>query len=104
MVSTAWIRMLAFASLCWGLGGCASFNDSVTVDIGDQFDLLAVDVAAGAGGSRHLHGGEGFECVFDARSERVAWFGRERHVSGSIRCHYIGTPDPDPAGGEASAQ
>lgn len=47
--------MLAFASLCWGLGGCASFNDSVTVDIGDQFDLLAVDVAAGAGGSRQLH-------------------------------------------------
>lgn len=96
--------MLAFSSLSWGLGGCASFNDSVTVDIGDQFDLLAVDVTAGANGTRRLQSGDGFECVFDARSERVAWFGRERHVSGSIRCHYLGAPNPDTAGGETTAR
>jgi hypothetical protein len=81
------------------LGGCASFNDTVVVDVGDQFDLLNLnlpDAQAPRDGARRA---PGFECEFDARSERVSLLSGERRVSGTIRCKALdGRPGGQPSG------
>ena len=93
MASAVQFRALVLMGLGGLLGGCASFNDTVTVAIGDQFGLLDLDIGDGNKPTQRWRTGEGFECDFDARSERNSWFGRERHVTGSIRCHPLVTSD-----------
>lgn len=102
MASADHFRALVLMGLGGLLGGCASFNDTVTVAIGDQFGLPDLDIGDGNKPSQRWRTGEGFECDFDARSERYSWFGRERHVTGSIRCHPLVTSDP--GSGEAASR
>ena len=72
------------------LSGCASFNDSLVVDIGDQFELLKLEVDEGPAGKQGWPPKHGFECDFDARSKRLSLWDRERQVSGTIRCRGLG--------------
>lgn len=62
--------------------GCASFNDTLVVDIGDQFELLKLEVDEGHSEQQSWPPKNGFECDFDARSKRLSLWDRERHVSG----------------------
>jgi len=66
------------------MAGCAAFNDTVVVDIGDQAALLTLP--PGGGEQRQRLRGQGFECDFEAHSQRSELFGRERRISGHIRC------------------
>lgn len=89
--------------LATGLVGCASFNDTLVVDIGDQFELLKLDAAKEHSGHSEAARAHGFECDFNAVSDRDSLFARERQVSGSIRClllHDQGTEPDRPTGSD----
>lgn len=77
---------LGLASVVAALSGCASFNDTVVVDVGDQFGLLTVEAADGGGTRRHWRPGQGFECDFTAQGRRGTLFGGESQVTGKLRC------------------
>lgn len=85
------LRALSLVVLLGAIGGCAAFNDTVVVDVGDQFRLIEADVPLASQRLQHANGA-GFECTFNARSERSSLFGREKTVDGSIRCKPL-TPD-----------
>jgi len=83
------LSLIPTIGLALVLGGCASFNDTLVVDIGDQFELLdlEVDRDLGEGESRPMS--DGFECDFEAQSKRVSLLAGERLVSGTIRCRAL---------------
>ena len=68
------------------LTGCASFNDTLVVDVGEQFRLLDLEVEDNPAAAQANATNNGFECDFDARSRRESLLGGERLVSGTIRC------------------
>ena len=72
------------------LTGCASFNDTLVVDVGEQFRLLDLEVEGDPATVQTDAAKNGFECDFDARSRRESLLGRERLVSGTIRCRPLG--------------
>jgi hypothetical protein len=83
------ILLLALCSLTVALHGCASFNDTLVVDIGDQVDLLELELAEGSSSQKSWAPRNGFECDFDAHSKRLSLFAGERHFSGKIRCRIL---------------
>ncbi len=93
---------LGLACVVAVLSGCASFNDTVVVDVGEQFGLLTIEAADG-GTRRHWRPGQGFECDFTAQGRRGALFGGETQVTGKLRCVAVGDMSPavDDAGKEA---
>jgi len=83
------ILLPALCSLSVALSGCASFNDTLVVDIGDQFDLLKLELADVSSSQKSWPPRNGFVCDFDAHSRRLSLFTGDRHVSGKIRCRTL---------------
>jgi hypothetical protein len=93
------VAILALAALT--TFGCASFNDTVVVDVGDQFRLLQADVADAGANGRVTEAPAGFECEFSARTTNTGPFASEREVNGTLRCLRIRADDKpcaEPAG------
>lgn len=75
---------LLVVGLAGSLASCASFNDTVVVDVGDQFRLL--EVAAQPSGETAQWRRNGFDCRFSAHGSRRGLFDAEFDVEGSLRC------------------
>lgn len=90
-VRKRWMALLfpPGAAAILGLGGCAAFNDTVVVDIGDQVKLMQLSYqsaqrAASAAGS--TRSGRGFECDFSAQTRRISLLAGSRQIEGKVRC------------------
>lgn len=68
------------------VAGCASFNDTVVIDVGDQFELLRLQRDGAQPAAAVWRDARGFECRFLAHTQRTALFGREREIEGTVRC------------------
>ena len=71
-------------------GGCASFNDTIVVDVGDQFRLLETGVSRSDANGRPFEAAQGFECTFRGTTNNAGPFATEREFSGTLRCVRIG--------------
>ena len=69
--------------------GCASFNDTIIVDVGDQFRLLQTGMAESDANGQLVGAPAGFECEFHARTTNAGPFTNEREVNGTLRCRRI---------------
>lgn len=73
------------------LSGCATFNDVLVVDIGEQFRLIENGTAAQTVQLRDPSN-NGFECSFTATSRRRSFLAHEKHVDGRrVRCQRLPT-------------
>ena len=88
--STTTLTLLLIAAVTTG---CASFNNTIVVDVGDQFRLLQTAASASEESGQRPAAPAGFDCEFHATTTGAGPFATEREINGKLRCLRIEATD-----------